>query len=79
MDKKEILEKIGDIVREVLDRNDIEITEETASYDVEGWDSLVNAQIVFSVQEEFGIKFSAREMISWDNVGDMCNTIASRI
>ena len=78
MDKMEILNSLQRIVRDVLDREDIMLSYDMTTEYVDGWDSLVHAQIIFSVQEELGIKFSAKEMISWDTIGDMCDTIYAK-
>lgn len=79
MDKKEVLEKVQDIFRDVLDNDDIELRTENTADDIENWDSLNHIQIVAEIQDFYKIKFSAREMISWDNVGDMCESILSKL
>ncbi len=79
MKKEEILKKLEDIFRDILDNEDIELTEETTADDILEWDSLTHIQLVVEIQEYYNMKFSASEMISWDNVGDMCETILSKL
>jgi len=79
MTRTEVLEKVQDIVRDAIDREDIILTPETTADDVEGWDSLVHIQIVAAIQSSFKIRFSALEMISWTNVGELCNAILSKL
>ena len=79
MNKNQILEEVQEIFRDVLDNEEIVLNENTVADDVEGWDSLAHVQLVSEIQKKFGIKFSAKEMISWDTVGDMCKTIQSKL
>lgn len=79
MNKNQILDEVQEIFRDVLDNEEIFLNENTAADDVEGWDSLAHVQLVSEIQKIFSIKFSAKEMISWDTVGDMCKTIQSKL
>lgn len=57
----------------------VNLCETTSSDDIEGWDSLAQIQLVSLIQTAFGIKFTAKEMLSWDNVGQMVDTIQSKL
>lgn len=72
---EDVIKKVEEIVRENLSNDDIVLSEDTVSDDIAGWDSLNHVQIIGEIQREYGIKFSSREMLSWDNVGQMCETI----
>ena len=78
MDKITILSEIQSIMRNVLDAENIVLTETTTADDVKGWDSLGHIQLVVSIEKRFNIKFSAYEMLSWRNVGQMVETISSK-
>lgn len=78
MEKKEILSKLQEIFIDVLDNEDIVLTEDTVADDVEEWDSLANIQLVVAIQKEFGVKFTSSEISSWKNVGELVNCIASK-
>ena len=79
MDKKEILAKLQDIIREVVDDEDVEITEATTANDVNGWDSLAHVMIVGEIRNKFGVRFSSSEVGSLQNVGAMIDVIVNRI
>lgn len=78
METKEILVKLQEIFEDVLDIEDLELTRETTADEVEEWDSLSHVQLVVAVEKEFGVKFTSKEIMSWDNVGDMIDCIASK-
>lgn len=78
MEKKEILESLQEIYRDILDNDDIELTEETTAEDVEEWDSLSHVQLVVAIEKHFKIKFTSKEILSWKNVGDLVSCIANK-
>lgn len=79
MTHTEVLEKVQEFVRDAIDRENIILSPEMTADDVQGWDSLIHIQIIAAIQSHFKIKFSALEMISWSNVGELCDTIISKL
>ncbi len=78
MEKNEILAEVQDIFRDVLDNEDIVLKADTVADDVEEWDSLTHIQLVVAVEKHFKIKFTSKEILSWKNVGEMIDCIASK-
>ena len=72
------LEQLGEIVRDVFDDDDLEITEETTARDVEGWDSLNHIRFMVTVEQRFNVRFTGREVESLQNVGDLLRAINSK-
>ena len=79
MERDDILARIQEIFREELEVEDLVLTDETTADDVEEWDSLSHVQLVVALEKGFGIKFTSREILSWDNVGDLVDCIAGKI
>jgi len=79
MERNDVLSKVEEIFREELEVDDLQLTDETTADDVEEWDSLSYVQLVVALEKAFGIKFSSREILSWDNVGDLIDCIAGKI
>ena len=78
MEKNEILAEVQDIFRDVLDNEEIVLNADTVADDVEEWDSLTHIQLVVAVEKHFKIKFTSKEILSWKNVGEMIDCIASK-
>ncbi|MCE5175729.1 MAG: acyl carrier protein [Bacteroidales bacterium] len=76
MEKVEILTRVQDIFRDLLDDESIVLTSETMADDVEGWDSLTHIQLIVAIEKSFKIKFTSREILSWKNVGEMIDNIS---
>lgn len=79
MEKKEILEKLKEIIRETIDNEDVLITNDTVASDVDGWDSLAQVMIIGEIRNEFGVKLTASEVASLENVGAMVDAIANKL
>ena len=79
MNKSEILSQLQVIFRNVLDNKSIELNEKTSADDIEEWDSLAHIQLIGAIQEKFGIRFSAKEMLGWENIGQLVDCIESKL
>ena len=79
MTKNEIMVQIQEIFCDVLDNEDIVLTDTTTSDDIEEWDSLSHIQLVVSIVKSFKLKFTAADISSWGNVGEMCEAIAAKV
>ena len=79
MDRKDILTQVQDIFRDELELDDLVLTDETTADDVEEWDSLSHVQLVVALEKAFGIKFTSREILSWDNIGDLVDCIGKKL
>ena len=75
MDRNEILKQLNDIFIEVLDHEEIVISESTTAADVEEWDSLMHIVLVVAVEKEFNIRLNASEVGKLGNVGEMIRLI----
>ncbi len=79
MERNEILKRVEEIFREELEIEDLELNDETTADDVEEWDSLSHIQLIVSIEKEFNLKFTSREIMSWANVGEMIDCIQKKI
>ena len=79
MEKPEILNEITKIVRQVLEDDEIVLTEEKTAKEVQGWDSLNHIQIITAIEKHFKIKFKLTEILDFKNIGMMCETIIEKL
>jgi acyl carrier protein len=73
------LEKLNDIFCEVFDEDDLNISPEMTANDVDGWDSLSHINLIVAVESAFKIRFNQKELLTFKNVGDLLNSIESKI
>jgi acyl carrier protein len=78
MEREEMLKKITTVFIDVLDDEDIVLTESTTADDVEDWDSLTHIQLVVGVEKAFNVRFTSSEIQDWENVGEMMDCILKK-
>lgn len=78
MEQNEILEEVQEIFRDVLENEEIVLTPETTANDVDDWDSLSHIQLIVAIEKKFKIKFTSKEILSWNNIAEMTESIASK-
>lgn len=79
MNRKTILEKVQYVFRKVFDDEELVVSDNTTSDDIEDWDSISHVDIVENLQTEFGITFTSYEIGSWIDVGEMVDCIEKKL
>lgn len=77
-DSQKILTKMEEIFKAELDNENVKLTFETVAADIEGWDSLAHAQLMFSVEKAFGVSFLTSEIKSFRNVADIVQAVKTK-
>jgi len=78
-DSTEILQEVSGIFKDILDDDDVQVTETSTADDIEEWDSLTHIQLVVAIEKHFKIRFTAAEINSFQNVGEMCVGIQKKL
>jgi acyl carrier protein len=79
MDSQEILEQLTDIVREVVEDDDLVLRPDMTAEDVPGWDSMAHINIIVATEMRFGIKFRAAETEELRDVGGFVELIEEKL
>lgn len=79
MERQEVLKQVNEIFIDVLENNDIKLNDQTTANDIEEWDSLAHIHLIVAIERKFDIRFTSKEMQSWDNVGEMIDCICSKL
>ncbi len=59
------------VFRDVFGDESIVLTDETTAADVPGWDSLGHINLMFSLEERFGVQFEGNQLAEFANVGEL--------
>lgn len=68
MNQEEMLTRVADVVSDVLDIEADNVTAELGHETCEEWDSLAQISLLVSVENEFGVKFDAKDMAALNSV-----------
>ncbi len=80
MEREEVFSKLNEIFEDVLDLDETpQLTDSTSANDIEEWDSLSHIQLIVAIEKAFKLKFTSQEILKWNNVGEMVDTISSRL
>ena len=74
MTRQEIFEKLNEVFSDVFDE-EITVTPETTSAYIDEWDSLTHITLISEVEDTFGMKFSMKDVLGMQNVGEMADII----
>jgi acyl carrier protein len=78
IDTTDIYEKLSVIFRDVFEDETLIAKPGLTADDIAGWDSLTNLRLVLTVQKAFGVKFTAHEITSLNNVGELATLVQAK-
>ncbi len=79
MTSAEIYTQVREIIADVLDKPDLQLSSDTTAEEVEGWDSFNHINIVVAVEAHFGIKINTAEIEELRNVGELINLVEKKL
>ncbi len=66
-----VLERMQEVIRDVLDDDSLVLSDDLSAREVEGWDSLAHINIMFALESEFAVQFDDTQLSRLRNVGDL--------
>jgi acyl carrier protein len=75
---EKVLSELENIFRDILDEDSLNLTRETTANDVDGWDSLTHIQLIVAIEKKYKVKFSSKEILSWNNVGELLDSLQAK-
>ena len=74
----ELHERLEEVFRQVFDDDTLVLTDETTSHDIGAWDSVVHINLMFSIEQAFGVQFHGNELAELENIGELKQFLASK-
>ncbi|MBI5265040.1 MAG: acyl carrier protein [Bradyrhizobium sp.] len=78
MDAHQIARQLTTVFHDVMDRDDIVLSDTMSADDLDEWDSLSHIRLMASVERQFGVHFTNAEIGSLKNVGDLIKLISQK-
>jgi len=79
MASTEIMEKLNGVFCDVFDDDGIKIHAAMTARDITEWDSLNHINLVVAVERAFGVKFTTKEIMTYENVGQFADSLERKI
>lgn len=73
------LAKLQSIFRDAMDDSSLLIKETTTPEDLRAWDSMAQITLLFLIETEFGVSFTAKEAGELTSVTAILNTIEAKL
>ncbi len=67
----QVHEELERLFRDVFGNEDIVLTDDTTADNIAEWDSLGHVNLMFSIEERFGVHFAGNELAEFKNVGEL--------
>lgn len=74
-----LIKQVEGIFKDILDEESLSLSRETTANDVDGWDSLTHIQLIVAIEKNFKVKFTSKEILSWKNVGELIDSLQSKV
>lgn len=79
MKKEEILEKIIPIFKEVFNDDEMDVTMELTSEEIDEWSSVSQVLLLTAIEAEFGVAFKLREVALMNDVATIVKMIDQKL
>lgn len=63
--------RLKKVILSELKLKDFNLEDDTAAYQVPGWDSLSHIRVVLAIEKDYGIRFATVELLRLKNLGDL--------
>lgn len=74
----ELHERLEGVFRQVFDDEQLTLTDETSAGDIPKWDSFAHINLMFSIEQEFGVRFNGNELGELKNIGELKTYLMSK-
>lgn len=79
MNKADILKETQQIFQMVFMDSSLQINLDTKAEDIDLWDSLSHIELITAIENKFNIHISFREVMNFQCVGDMIDSIEKHL
>ena len=67
----ELHDRLEEVFRQVFDNETLGLNDEMTASDIEGWDSVAHINLMFGIEQAFGVRFKGNELADMKNIGEL--------
>lgn len=64
-------ERLEEVFQNVFGDDALTLRDETTAVEVPGWDSVAHVNLMFSLEQAFGVQFKGNELAGFKNIGEL--------
>ena len=77
--REDLLARIRTTLADLLDNNDLQLSESTVADEVDDWDSINHVRLLIDLERQLGFRFRADEAGGLKNVGELIDLIQAKL
>jgi acyl carrier protein len=66
-----IHDRLEQVFREVFDDERLILADGMTSHDITGWDSVAHINLMFTIEQSFGVQFSGNQLAEFTDIGEI--------
>jgi acyl carrier protein len=75
----DVTERLTEVFRATFGDESIVIAREMTADDIPAWDSMTHITLIYAIEDEFGVKFSTKDLEGLKCVGDLIDAVSRRL
>ena len=75
---EQLHQQLVDVFQNVFNDDTLALRDETTAAEVDGWDSVAHINLMFAIEERFGIQFAGNELAEFENIGALKRYLADK-
>ncbi len=79
MERAELETGVTDIVRDLMENDDLRLDTEMSARDLPGWDSFTQVNFVAALEDRFGVQLALHDVERWRSLGDVLVSLHAQL
>ncbi len=79
MTQQEIISSIQELMRNFFKNDALTISMATSANDIDDWDSLNHMTLISEIEKKFNVQFEFFEIMDFENIGELVNSIQTKL
>ena len=75
----ELHNRLEEVFRQVFDNDALVLRDQMIAADIEGWDSVAHINLMFGIEQAFGIRFKGNELADMNSIGELKEFLAGKV
>ncbi|MBA5876265.1 MAG: acyl carrier protein [Nitrospira sp. CR1.2] len=71
--------RLEDVFRQVFDNDHLTLRDDMTATDIEGWDSVAHINLMFGIEQAFGVRFKGNELADMKNIGELKQFLSGKV
>jgi len=72
-------DRLQDVFHNVFGDDELELRDDLTAADVPGWDSVAHVNLMFAIEQTFGLQFHGNELAEFRNIGELKAYLSARV